>query len=160
MIEHDVPGIPRLGLISDTHGLLRPEAVDFLAGCELIVHAGDIGRPGIISELEKIAPVISIKGNVDTGSWSDDIPLTCHFQWHGKSFFVIHNIHEINPEAVRQCDVVIYGHSHQPKAYQQDGALYFNPGSAGPRRFRLPISLGEISFQKHELIAQHHTIIP
>ena len=135
-----------VGVISDTHGLLRPEAVELLRGSERIIHAGDIGAPEIIPELEKIAPVTAIRGNVDTQEWAGRFPETEVVELAGLYLYIIHdaNALDLNPKAAGFA-AVISGHSHKPKQEVKDGVLYFNPGSAGPRRFTLPISLGRLT---------------
>jgi putative phosphoesterase len=134
-----------IGVISDTHGLLRPEAVQLLRGSEHIIHAGDIGAPEIIGELEKIAPVTAIRGNVDTQPWARRFAETEVVELEGFHIYVIHdaNALDLNPRAAGFA-AVISGHSHQPKQETKDGVLYFNPGSAGPRRFKLPVSVGRL----------------
>ncbi len=135
----------RVGIISDTHGLLRPEAVELLRGSEHIIHAGDIGAPEIIPELEKIAPVTAIRGNVDTQAWARKFAETEVIELGGVFLYVIHDVNalDLNPKAAGFA-AVISGHSHKPKQEVKDGVLYFNPGSAGPRRFSLPISVGQL----------------
>jgi putative phosphoesterase len=134
-----------VGVISDTHGLLRPEAVEWLRGSEHIIHAGDIGAPEIIPALEKIAPVTAIRGNVDTQAWARRFAETEVVELEGLHIYVIHdaNALDLNPKAAGFA-AVISGHSHNPAQQVKDGVLYFNPGSAGPRRFKLPISLGRL----------------
>ena len=134
-----------IGVISDTHGLLRSEALAALAGSDQIIHSGDIGDPEILEQLRRIAPVTAIRGNVDRGAWSRKLPATEVLQAGTLSIYVIHNLQELDlkPEA-GGFDVVVYGHSHQPNQETKNGVLYFNPGSAGPRRFRLPISVGRL----------------
>jgi putative phosphoesterase len=134
-----------IGVISDTHGLLRPEAVELLRGSEHIIHAGDIGAPEIVGDLEKIAPVTAIRGNVDTQAWAHRFAETEAVELAGVFFYVIHdaNALDLNPKAAGFA-VVISGHSHKPSQQVKDGVLYFNPGSAGPRRFKLPISVGRL----------------
>lgn len=134
-----------IGVISDTHGLLRPEAVELLRGSEHIIHAGDIGAPEIIGELQKIAPVTAIRGNVDTQAWARKFAETEVIELGGVFLYVIHdaNALDLNPKAAGFA-AVISGHSHKPKQEFKDGVLYFNPGSAGPRRFQLPISVGQL----------------
>lgn len=134
-----------IGAISDTHGLLRSEAVELLRGSEHIIHAGDIGAAEIIPELEKIAPVTAIRGNVDTQAWARRFAETEVVELGGIFLYVIHdaNAIDLNPKAAGFA-AVISGHSHKPKQEMKDGVLYFNPGSAGPRRFRLPISVGQL----------------
>ena len=132
-------------MISDTHGLLRPEAVAALKGVEHIIHAGDIGAPEIIPALEKVAPVTAIRGNVDHQPWAQQFPETEVVELAGLHFYVIHDVNalDLNPRAAGFA-AVISGHSHHPKEEMKDGILYFNPGSAGPRRFRLPVTVGKL----------------
>jgi uncharacterized protein len=134
-----------IGVISDTHGLLRPEAVELLRGSEHIIHAGDIGSQEIIAELRKIAPVTAIRGNVDTQAWARSFAETEVVEIAGMDIYIIHdaNALDLNPKAAGFA-AVISGHTHQPKQEIKNGVLYFNPGSAGPRRFKLPISMGRI----------------
>jgi putative phosphoesterase len=131
-----------IGIISDTHGLVRQEAIESLKGCELVIHAGDVGKPEVIHSLEEIAPVIAVRGNVDKGDWANTLPKTQVVEVSNIFIYVIHHIGEldVNPKAAG-FNIVIYGHSHKPKKEIVDGIIYINPGSAGPRRFNLPISL-------------------
>lgn len=142
----------QIGVISDTHGLLRPEAVEALRGSEAIIHAGDVGDPAILKELEKIAPVTAIRGNFDTAPWAKTLPQTNVLELAGNTIYVIHNIQELDldPHAAG-FTAVVFGHSHQPSIERKNGVLFFNPGSAGPRRFSLPISVGTLNFQNGEL---------
>jgi uncharacterized protein len=135
-----------LGVISDTHGLLRPEAVDALRLSDRILHSGDIGAPEILEALAKIAPVTAVRGNVDTASWARTLPETEVIELGGVSIYTLHDRGQLDlkPEAAG-FRVVVYGHSHQPKIEKKNGVLYFNPGSAGPRRFRLPVSVGRLT---------------
>jgi uncharacterized protein len=144
-----------IGVISDTHGLLRPAALEALRGSEHIIHAGDIGSPEIIPELRKIAPVTAIRGNVDVQMWAGEFQETEVVELSGKSFYVIHDVNaiDLNPK-VAGFATVIGGHSHKPKQEVKDGVLYFNPGSAGPRRFKLPISVGRITVTERGLTAE------
>jgi putative phosphoesterase len=132
----------KIGIISDTHGLLRPEAERCLAGVDHIIHAGDIGSPDIVPALDRIAPVSAIRGNVDTGAWADEFPEIRTVRIADRSIFVLHDHKtlELDPNALG-IDVVISGHSHVPKLETIGGVLYLNPGSAGRRRFKLPITL-------------------
>lgn len=134
-----------IGIISDTHGLLRPETVELLRESEHIIHAGDIGSPEIIPELRKIAPITAIRGNVDTQAWAQSFAETEVVELNGVDIYIIHdaNALDLNPKAAGFA-AVISGHSHQPKQEVKNGVLYFNPGSAGPRRFKLPISVGRL----------------
>jgi len=135
----------RIGLISDTHGLLRPEASTFLRGCDHIIHGGDICEQRILDELVAIAPLTVVRGNNDVGAWARDIPETALFELGGVRFYTIHNLAELPIDPVAAgVRVVVSGHSHRPLAQERDGVLFVNPGSAGPRRFKLPISAGEL----------------
>jgi len=144
-----------IGVISDTHGLLRPEVLELLRGSQHIIHAGDIGSPNIIPALENIAPVTAIRGNVDTESWARKFPETDVVELEGVSIYLIHNLQEIDldPKAAGFA-AVISGHSHQAKQETKNGVLYLNPGSAGPRRFKLPISLGRLEISQGKLRAE------
>ena len=144
-----------IGLISDTHGLVRPEAFEALRGSDLIVHAGDVGKPGVLEELGEIAPVFAVRGNVDAGEWAESLPRTEVVEAGGRLLYVIHNIAELDLDPVAaRFDAVIYGHSHQPKIEERDGVLYMNPGSAGPRRFTLPVAVGRLRVGEGPLDAE------
>jgi putative phosphoesterase len=135
----------RVGVISDTHGLLRPDARAFLVGCDYIVHGGDVGGAGILDELAAIAPLIAVRGNNDTEPWAAHLPPTELIRVGGVFFYVIHNLEELDIDpAAAGVRVIISGHSHKPMIEERDQVLYVNPGSSGPRRFKLPISVGEI----------------
>jgi putative phosphoesterase len=135
----------RLGLISDTHGLLRPEAMEFLRGSDFIIHAGDIGDSGVLTELSAIAPVTAVRGNNDNGPWAHSIPETEVLRVDEVSVYVLHNLAELDTQpAVAGFQVVVSGHSHRPSVERRGGVLYVNPGSAGPRRFKLPVSVAEL----------------
>ena len=135
----------RVGVISDTHGLLRPEAVALLRGSDFIIHAGDIGAPDILSALGAIAPVTAVRGNNDLGRWAESIRGTEVLQVEEASFYVIHDISELDLDpAAAGFRVVICGHSHKPAVKEERGVLYLNPGSAGPRRFKLPVAAASI----------------
>lgn len=132
----------RIGLISDTHGLLRPEALAALQGCAQIIHAGDIGKPQVLDGLRAIAPLEAIRGNIDTADWALELPERLDLRIGGLSLHVLHDLKQLDIDPLAAgIDVVIAGHSHKPKVERRDGVLYINPGSAGPRRFSLPISL-------------------
>jgi len=139
----------KVGIISDTHGLLRPEAEQVLTGVDVIVHAGDVGRPEVLGKLKTIAPVFAVRGNVDRGDWAAELPLTTVMEFDGASFYVLHNLLELDlkPEAAK-FDFVISGHTHQPEQSERHGVIYLNPGSAGPRRFRLPVTLALLDLAK------------
>jgi len=145
----------RVGVISDTHGLLRPEAVAALRGSDCIIHAGDIGERDILGKLGEIAPVTAVRGNVDVEGWAKRIPKIDVLEAGGLSIYVLHNLEELelDPKAAGFA-AVIYGHSHVPKQELRDGVLYFNPGSAGPKRFTLPISVGKLTVQGGKIVAE------
>jgi uncharacterized protein len=137
-----------VGLISDTHGLLREEAVRALRGSELIIHAGDVGKPAILDELRKMASVIVVRGNIDSDAWGKTLPLTAVAEIDGKTIYVVHNIQELDLDpAAAGFHVVVTGHSHKPARFEKSGVLYVNPGSAGPRRFDLPISVAHLDLR-------------
>ena len=144
-----------IGIISDTHGLLRPAALATLQGSNFIVHAGDIGDPAILDKLNEIAPVTAVRGNVDKGAWAQKIPQTNVLEVEGISIYVLHILDELDlkPEAAG-FSAVFYGHSHVPTQEVKNGVLYFNPGSAGPRRFRLPVSLGRLIVERGKIQTQ------
>ena len=135
----------RIGLISDTHGLLRPQALDWLAGSDRIVHAGDIGDAAILERLAAIAPLSAVRGNNDSAAWARELPETLTFEAGALRIHVLHDLKELALDPVAaNVAVVVAGHSHRPKIARRDGVLYVNPGSAGPRRFSLPIGIGEL----------------
>jgi uncharacterized protein len=137
-----------IGVISDTHGLLRPEALDALRGSDHILHAGDVGAPGILDRLAAIAPVTAVRGNIDKDAWAKRLPKTEVFEAGGISIYILHDLAELDLKPkVAGFSVVVSGHSHIPKQEMHDGVLYFNPGSAGPRRFKLPVSVGKLIVQ-------------
>jgi putative phosphoesterase len=134
-----------IGLISDTHGLLRQEAVEALQGSDLIVHAGDVGDPDILEQLRAVAPVVAVRGNVDNGPWALELPMTAVIQAGPAVIYVLHDVHQLDLDpAAADFNVVVSGHSHKPNQTERDGVLYVNPGSAGPRRFRLPITVARL----------------
>jgi uncharacterized protein len=138
-----------IGVISDTHGLLRPEAVQALQGVELIIHAGDVGGTGILPALEKIAPVTAVRGNVDHGGWAGRLKHSEVVDIHGFSFYILHDFQELDlsPKAAG-FDAVIFGHSHKPSITWREEVLLLNPGSAGPRRFNHPVALAIIDIKE------------
>jgi|ERR1041385_7068337 putative phosphoesterase len=144
-----------VGVISDTHGLLRPEAITALEGSHYIIHAGDIEDPAILERLKEIAPVTAVRGNVDYGPWTDHIPETNVLEVDGVSIYVLHILEQLDldPEAAGFAAVVC-GHSHVPKQQVKNGVLYFNPGSAGPRRFKLPASVGRLKIESGKIEAE------
>jgi putative phosphoesterase len=149
--------IKDVGVISDTHGLLREQALAALAGCELIIHAGDIGTPEVLERLREIAPVRAVRGNNDRGVWARSLPLNDVIEIGAHHVYLLHDIAElaIDPAAASMA-AVITGHSHKPAAEVREGVLYFNPGSAGPRRFKLPIAVARLRVSKngieHEIV--------
>jgi putative phosphoesterase len=150
-----------IGVISDTHGLLRREALAALRGSDCIIPAGDIGDPAILKKLAGIAPVTAIRGNVDRQGWAKRSPASSVLELHGVSIYVLHNLAELDlkPEAAGFA-VVVYGHSHVPKQEMKNGVLYFNPGSAGPRRFRLPVTVGRLTTRDGKVWGEIVEIVP
>lgn len=155
--KDDIPVI--VGVISDTHGLLRDEAIEALRGADHILHAGDIGDPDILDELRQLAPLTAVRGNVDTEKWARKLPLTEVIEIAGVSIYMLHNLDELDlkPEAAG-FRVVVYGHSHHPKMEEKNGVLYFNPGSAGPRRFKLPVSVGKLFIESGKVRGELITV--
>lgn len=144
-----------VGIISDTHGKLRPEAVAALHDCALILHAGDIGRPQVLEDLRRAAPrVVAVRGNVD-GDWATGIPERAEIDVAGRRVLLLHDLQQltIDPRAAG-FDAVVSGHSHQPRIERRDGVLYVNPGSAGPRRFRLPVAVARLEVSPTRLDAE------
>lgn len=137
-----MPAAQRIGLISDTHGLLRPEAVAALQGCSAILHAGDVGAPEILQALAALAPLHAIAGNIDIGPWAFVLPPTRDLVIAGVRIHMLHDLKTLAPDV--QADVIVSGHSHKPLVHTRAGVLYVNPGSAGRRRFSLPISVGTL----------------
>ena len=144
-----IRNVTTIGLISDTHGLLRDEALRVLEGSELIIHAGDVGNPEIIETLKSIAPVVAVRGNVDSEAWASALPETEVVETAAATIFVLHDVHmlDLNP-AVAGFRIVVSGHSHKPSRTEQNGILYINPGSAGPRRFQLPVTVARLNLAK------------
>jgi uncharacterized protein len=138
-----------VGLISDTHGLLRPEAEKALAGCDLILHAGDVGDPAILDRLRSIAPVIAVRGNIDVAPWAAGLPLSATVPVGEHRIHMLHSLQDLklDPQAAGFA-FVISGHSHQPGETERSGVRYINPGSAGPRRFRLPVTVARLHIQE------------
>lgn len=136
----------RIGVISDTHGLLRPQALAALAGSELIVHAGDIGGAEILARLGEIAPVVAVRGNNDRDDWAGALPETTVVDAASRKLYVLHDLSQLDIDAAQAgFAAVITGHSHRPSVSRRGGVLFLNPGSAGPRRFRLPIALARLA---------------
>jgi uncharacterized protein len=150
----------QVGVISDTHGLLRMEALDAFRGSELIVHAGDIGQPQVLEALQQIAPVIAVRGNVDRGEWATDLPETASAEVGSHSLFILHDLNHLDVDpAAAGFRVVISGHTHQPRLANRSGVIYLNPGSAGPRRFRNPVSAALIIIDGEQVNAQLLTLL-
>ncbi len=148
-----------VGVISDTHGLLRPDALAALRGSDLIIHAGDVGERSILDVLRQVAPVFAVRGNIDKQKWARTLPETEVVDCRGRLLYVLHNIDELDLDpAAAGLAAVVYGHSHRPARELRRGVLYFNPGSAGPRRFSLPISLGRIIVEQEKLRTQLITL--
>ncbi len=143
---HVFPDASQIGIISDTHGLLRKEAIEALRGSDLILHVGDVGDPGILTTLRGIAPVVAIRGNIDTEPWADALPATEIVTAAGVTIYMLHNAESLDlvPEAAG-FSIVLSGHSHKPAQQLRHGVLYINPGSAGPRRFDLPITVARLN---------------
>lgn len=142
----------RIGLIADTHGLLRPEAAKALEGSDLILHAGDIGKPEVLELLREIAPVVAVKGNTDRGKWASQLPPSEAVEVGEVRIYVIHNIDEIDIDPVAAgFRAILSGHSHQPSMDVRKGVFFINPGSAGPRRFSLPVSVALLHIQRRLL---------
>lgn len=151
----------RIGLISDTHGLVRPQALEFLRGCDRIVHAGDIVDPAVLDTLAGMAPLTAVRGNNDHGDWADALSEVERLQVEGVTLLVLHDLHDLPRLApsLKGVDVVVSGHSHKPRVDEREhGPLYVNPGSAGPRRFTLPISVGELQVRGATVMARTVTL--
>ncbi len=143
-----------IGVVSDTHNLLRPEALAALKGSELILHAGDICRPELLEELEKIAPVVAVRGNNDRGTWARRLATSLTIEVGGFRIHVLHHLKELDVDPVAKgFHAVVSGHSHRPLVLRKDGVLYLNPGSAGPRRFKLPVTVARLAVGKSGLRA-------
>ena len=135
----------QIGLISDTHGLLRPQALEALRGCELILHAGDVGKPEILTALKELAQVTAVRGNVDKEDWAKALPETAVVEAGVVLLYLLHDVHALDLDpAAAGFHVVVSGHSHKPGKFERNGVLYLNPGSAGPRRFHLPVSVARL----------------
>jgi hypothetical protein len=151
----------RIGVISDTHGLLRSEALSLLHGCELIIHAGDIGKPEVLKDLEAISPIVAVRGNNDKGAWAEALPHSAVAEARGTYLYVLHDLHDLDLDpAAAGFGAVITGHSHQPEIRQREGVLYLNPGSAGPRRFKLPVTLAILEIGAATLNARIKNLLP
>lgn len=154
-VDNKDKGIFQLGIISDTHGLLRPEAVRALEGSDMIIHAGDVGSEDIIDRLSMIAPVIAVRGNMDSGNWAYRHSITETVEVNGKLIYIVHNLSSLDLDpAVSHIDAVVSGHSHRPSVSSHRNVLYVNPGSAGPRRFTLPVTVAILTIEGDTLDAQ------
>lgn len=144
-----------MGVIADTHGLVRPEALMALQGSELIIHAGDIGSRKVLDELRRLAPVVAVRGNIDKGPWAEALPQTETVEIAGAAIYVLHDLNELEfaPAAAR-FGAIISGHSHQPSLRRSQGILLLNPGSAGPRRFKLPVSVALLFIREGRIEAR------
>lgn len=141
-----------VGVISDTHGLLRPAVLDALRSSDLIIHAGDVGDPAILDEFRDIAPVYAVRGNVDYGAWANALPEKEWVEVEGRLIHIIHDLEELDVDPkTSQVDLIISGHSHKPHWYEKNGIWYLNPGSIGPRRFDLPISLALVEVSQNQI---------
>lgn len=138
-----------IGLISDTHGLLRPEALRALDGSDLIIHAGDVGKPEILAALNLLAPVVAVRGNIDQDAWASALPLTASATTGSGAIYVLHDIQQLDLDPAHSgFQVVVSGHSHKPSRTERGGVLYLNPGSAGPRRFKLPVTVARLDLRE------------
>jgi hypothetical protein len=150
-----------VGVISDTHGLVRPEALRALEGVELIVHAGDVGSPDVLDALRAVAPVHAVRGNVDRGVWTESLPETAVVEVAGRSLYVLHDRAELDLDpATAGFAAVIFGHSHRPHHEEKDGVVFLNPGAAGPRRFRLPVSLARVTVDEARVDVRMIELVP
>ena len=138
-----------IGLISDTHGLMREKALTALKGSDLIIHAGDVGRPAVIERLRAVAPVVAVRGNIDKGAWVSQLPMTAIAEAHSALIYVLHDIQQLDLDpAAAEFNIVVSGHSHKPSRTERSGVVYVNPGSAGPRRFQLPITVARLDLRR------------
>ncbi|BBO66190.1 phosphoesterase [Desulfosarcina alkanivorans] len=137
-----------IGILSDTHGLLRPEVVEALGGCDRILHAGDIGENDVLDRLKRIAPVVAVRGNMDYGSWSNSLPVREMVEIEGIFFYLLHDLNQLDLEpAAAGIHLVVSGHTHQPQLLKKEGVTYLNPGSAGHRRFDYPVSVAIVRIE-------------
>ena len=138
-----------IGLISDTHGLMRQEALTALAGSDLIIHAGDVGKLGIIEQLHAVAPVVAVRGNIDKDAWASRLPMTAVAEACGALIFVLHDVKQLDLDpCAAEFNIVVSGHSHKLSQTERSGVIYLNPGSAGPRRFQLPITVARLDLRR------------
>lgn len=150
-----------IGLIADTHGLLRPEALTALNGSDLIIHAGDVGQPEILDQLRVIAPVLAVRGNIDKGPWAAQLPVTEVAEAGPARIYVLHDIQQLDLDpAAADFNMVVSGHSHKPGRTDRSGVMYLNPGSAGPRRFRLPVTIARVDLRQSPWIVEFVDLLP
>jgi putative phosphoesterase len=143
-----------VGLISDTHGLVRPEALAALEGSDLIIHAGDVGRPEVLDRLRAVAPTFAVRGNIDTQAWAAALPATEAVEAGRQLIWVLHDIAQLDLDPAVGFAAVVYGHTHKPSIESRDGVLYVNPGSAGPRRFKLPVTVGRLRVSATRIVPE------
>jgi len=147
--------LSKIGILSDTHGLLRPEVVSAISDCDIIIHAGDVGDPGVLEKLAELAPVHAVKGNMDKGTWADTLPLTEVVEVHGRLIYILHAIEHIDIDpAAAKFEMVVHGHSHRADLKKKGMVFYLNPGSAGPRRFTLPVTIAKVIVNSDGLIPE------
>ena len=153
--------IRTVGLISDTHGLLRQEALRALEGSDLIIHAGDVGDPKILEELRRLAPVVAVRGNIDTDAWSNALPETAVAEAGPELIYVLHDIGKLDIKApAAGIALVVSGHSHKPSCAEREGVIYLNPGSAGPRRFDLPVTVARVDLRQKPWKVEFLELVP
>jgi hypothetical protein len=151
--------LSKIGILSDTHGLLRPEVVSTVSDCDIIIHAGDVGDLSILEELRRIAPVHAVQGNTDKGKWTEALPLTTGIEIHGHFIYILHDIEHLDLDpAAAKVEMIIFGHSHKPEFKEKDSVFYLNPGSAGPRRYSLPVTMARVIVNAEELIPEIITL--
>lgn len=144
-----------IGILSDTHGLLRPEVEEALAGCQHILHAGDVGDGQVLTRLKRIAPVMAVRGNMDHGSWSHTLPIREMVEIEGIFFYILHDLHQLDLDPYTAgIHVVVSGHTHQPEVFNKNGVTYLNPGSAGHRRFNYPVSIASVRIENGAAISR------
>ncbi len=143
----------RVAILADTHGLLRPRVLELAAGCDLILHAGDVGRAAIIAELDEIAPVVAVRGNTDYGELAD-LPATAAGDLEGLAYRMTHRREDLDPAWPRDADLIVFGHSHRPELEWRSGALLLNPGAVGPRRFKLPLTMALVTVDSGRLVPE------
>jgi uncharacterized protein len=144
----------RIGVLADTHGLLRPRVVELLAGCDRILHAGDVGSAEVLARLREIAPVDAVRGNVDSGPDGERLPFSLDGELDGLPFRMVHREEDVDPDWIRRVRLVVFGHSHRPELSWRGGCLLLNPGACGQRRFSLPLTLSRLTIAKGRLIPE------